>query len=168
MIDPVLGGVILLFGAGVLLAAAQLHAGTATDPLGPRGFPTLIGIGLLGSGLTLLATSILSLRSRAHEDHEADEDSAEDENDGRALRTRLVMSCAVIIAYVLVLPIAGFLLSTPAFVAAMIVLQGGASRLAFVTAVIAFPIVVYLLFAVLLGISLPTGLFDPMVLLGVR
>lgn len=162
--DLVLGGVLLLIGVGLLVASAQLQAGNATDPLGPRGFPSLLGVGFIGAGIALLTKSALVARYPGA--HVEEVEDSEDEDQGPAARSRLLLACGTIVLYLLVLPVGGFLLSTPAFVAAMIVLQGGASRRSFIAMVVGFPIAVYLLFAVLLGVTLPTGVFDPMLLAG--
>lgn len=166
--DLVLGGVLLLVGVGLLLASAQLQAGSATDPLGPRGFPSLLGVGFVGSGIALLAKAALVARHPAAYVADADAEHGDEEDHGPAMRSRLLLASLTIVAYVLVLPVGGFLLSTPAFITATIALQGGAARRSFIAMVVGFPIAVYLLFAVLLGVPLPTGVFDPLLLAGGR
>ena len=173
LIDPVLAGVLLLFGVAVLYAAAQLGAGTESDPLGPRGFPTLLGAGFVGCGLALLAMSLFRRIGRRDEPaHAEDVEDAGDtypaggEDQKPVHRARLLFVSAAIVVYVVVLPILGFLLSSAIFVAMSIILQGGARRLAMLGAVVVFPIIVYVLFAVILGIRLPSGVFDPMLVVG--
>ncbi len=171
LVDPMVSGVLLLFGACVLYAAAQLQGGTETDPLGPRAFPTLIGIGFVGCGLALL---IKSLAFRGHgEDGQGEFDEVEhadgygDELEQEpARRHRMLLACSVISLYTLALPILGFLLATIVFMAAMILLQGGARRRSFVTVVVLFPASAYVLFTVLLSVRLPAGFFDPISLMG--
>jgi putative tricarboxylic transport membrane protein len=166
-LDIVLAGVLVLLGAGVLYAAAGFAAGTEADPLGPRGFPTVLGVGFIGCGIALLAKSLLSSSRQHDESAETDPVAGPDDHDdsaerGSVQRKRLVLTCAAIAVYVVALSLAGFLLTTPVFVAALIMVQGGVRRVAFATTVVAFPIAVYLLFTVLLDVELPVGVFDPL------
>ena len=161
--DLVLGGLLLAFGLVVVLAAAQLKAGSTTDPLGPRGFPLLLGLGFLGAGAGLLVKTVLTAR-RPADSVDALLDLEDEEDDGPANRPRLVLGASAVVAYVLLLPYAGFLLTTAVFLAAMIRLQGGARPRAFVAMVVGFPTAVWLLFAVVLNVPLPSGVFDPLLL----
>ncbi|MDQ3385158.1 MAG: tripartite tricarboxylate transporter TctB family protein [Actinomycetota bacterium] len=164
--DLTLGALLLVFGIGVILAAAQLKAGSTTDPLGPRGFPGLLGLGFLGAGVGLLVKTTLAGR-RPADDVVSVMDLAgadEEEDDGPANRFRLVVAALAVIAYVLLLPYGGFLLTTSAFLAALIRLQGGVGLRPFIAMVLGFPTAVFLLFAVILGVPLPSGVFDPLLL----
>ncbi|MBA3309776.1 MAG: tripartite tricarboxylate transporter TctB family protein, partial [Nocardioidaceae bacterium] len=152
------------FGIGVILAAAQLKAGSTTDPLGPRGFPGLLGLGFLGAGVGLLVKTTLAGRRPADDVVSVMDLDDDEEDEGPANRFRLVVAALAVIAYVLLLPYGGFLLTTGAFLAVMIKLQGGAALRPFVAMVIGFPVAVFLLFAVILGVPLPSGVFDPLLL----
>ena len=165
--DLVLGGLLLLIGVGLYLAAAQLQAGSATDPLGPRGFPSLLSLGFVGSGVGLLVKTGLAARRPGGYVEEVDDD----EEQSPITVSRLLLASLGIIVYVLVaLPVLGFLLGTIIFVAVMIAVQGGAARRSFIAMSLGFPIAVYLLFGVLLDVPLPIGMFfvDPVDLFGAR
>lgn len=164
--DVVVGGVLLLVGVGVLLATAQLRGGGPTDPLGPRGFPGLLGVGFLLVGIAVIVSSVRNARRAGA--GEVARDAGDEDDDGPALKLRLALASAAVVLYVVVLPVAGFLLTTAAFVAGVIWLQGGARTRPFVAMVIGFPAAVYVLFSVLLGVPLPPGVFDPVLLLGGR
>lgn len=161
--ELVIGAILALVGVGVLLAAAELRGGSTTDPLGPRGFPTLLGIGFIGAGLAVALQALRRARRPAPDTQQTEDEDA----DGPALKLRLVLSSAAVVLYVVLLPVVGFFLTTIAFVAGMIRLQGGAAPRAYVAMVLGFPTAVYLLFRVLLRVPLPAGFFDPGVLLGV-
>jgi putative tricarboxylic transport membrane protein len=158
--DMVLGGVLLAIGLGLYLAAAQLQGGSPTDPLGPRGFPSLLSLGFVGSGVALLVKSVLVARNPEAHVEEPDDDEEEEP----LMLSRLLLASLGIIVYVIaLLPVLGFLLATVVFVAAMISVQGGAARRPFIVMSLGFPIAVYVLFGVLLDVSLPIGMFfvDP-------
>jgi hypothetical protein len=158
--DLVLGGLLVLLGAGLYLASAQLQGGSPTDPLGPRGFPSLLSLGFVGSGVALLVRSVVAARLPGDRVPEVDD---EEEQPPIAL-SRLLLASLGILGHVLVaLPVLGFLLGTIVFVAAMIAVQGGAARRSFIAMSLGFPVAVYLLFGVLLDVSLPIGMFfvDP-------
>jgi putative tricarboxylic transport membrane protein len=160
-VDLALAGTLLLIGVLLLIAIAGLPAGTSADPVGPRGFPSLLAVGFLGSATALAAKAMLARRHpRAYLLASADPDSADSE--GPVLRSRLVLASITIVGYVLLLPIVGFLLITPAFIVALIIIQGGVATRSLIVMAVGFPIAVYLLFAVLLGVPLPGGVFDPM------
>ena len=158
--ELLIGAFLVLLGAGVLLAAAELRGGNVTDPLGPRGFPTLLGLGFLCSGLAVAVQALRHSRHPVTSPVVADED-----DDGPALKLRLLLASAAVVLYAVVLPVAGFLLTTIAFTAGMIRVQGGAAPKAYVAMVLGFPLAVYLLFQVVLGVPLPSGFFDPAMLL---
>lgn len=162
--DLVLGAVLLAFGLVVALAAAQLKVGSTTDPLGPRGFPLLLGIGFVGAGIGLLVTTVVPSRAPADGVERLLQEEDDEQDDGPANRPRLVLGAAGVLAYVLVLPYGGFLLTTAVFLAGMIRLQGGAAPRAFLAMVLGFPTAVWLLFAVILNVPLPSGVFDPLLL----
>lgn len=166
--DMVLGGLLLVIGLGLYLASAQLQGGSSTDPLGPRGFPSLLSLGFLGTGIALLVKSALVARNP---DAYAEEEKDDEDEQAPIVRSRLLLAALGILVYVLVLlPILGFLLATIAFVAVMIAVQGGAARRSFIAMSLGFPIAVYLLFGVLLDVSLPIGMFfvDPVDLFSSR
>jgi hypothetical protein len=159
--DLVLGGLVLLLGVGLYVAAAGLQGGSPTDPLGPRGFPSLLSLGFVGSGLGLLVRSVVAARRPGGSVAEVDDD---EEEQAPIAVSRLVFASLAIIGYVLVaLPVLGFLLGTIVFVAALIAVQGGAARRSSIAMSLGFPVAVYLLFGVLLDVPLPIGMFfvDP-------
>lgn len=170
LVDLALAGVLLVIGAALLVGVSGLRGGNPADPLGPRGFPTLLTVGILVTGLVLAIKSAVALR---HPDafgamagtHEAQDNS---EDMGPVSHMRLALGSLGIILYAVLLPVAGFLVTSFLFIVGMIYVQGGAALRSVVVTSLGFPIALYLLLSTFLGISLPNGFFDPSSLLGGR
>lgn len=145
-----IGVVLLLFAAWVLAAAMQLPAGASQDPLGPRGFPLLLGIGLALSGATVLVGALAARSSGAAESEEA----------GPFSPIRFAGAIALSGAYVAALEPAGFLVATPLYMAGLAVLHGGVPPLRVLIASAGLTLALFALLSLLLGVSLPPGVLE--------
>jgi putative tricarboxylic transport membrane protein len=154
--DLAAGVLLAAGGVVVLLAAARLPGGTEADPLGPRGFPSLLGAGLIGSGLAMLVRTLIVVRNPTS--RPAFEPPDDGQAEGSFSPRRFLGAVVVLVLYVVALPVLGFLISTPAFLAGMVTLQGGVPRLQFVGTVVGLPVGILLLFSGLFGVPLPGGL----------
>lgn len=133
-------------GLGVLALAFQLPHATAADPVGPRGFPALLGLVVLVCGVTLGVVP----------------QKAGDAEPRGALAPRpLFGAIGLTAAYLAVLEPAGYLLATPPFLAGLLLVQGRVAPRAFVLAVLGIPVVLYALFAVAMRVPLPPGPLEP-------
>jgi hypothetical protein len=65
-------------------------------------------------------------------------------------------------AYLAVLEPAGYLLATPPYLAALLLVQGRITARAFVLTVLGLPMVLYALFAVAMRVPLPAGPLEPL------
>jgi putative tricarboxylic transport membrane protein len=148
--DRVIGAFLVLGGLGVMAWAWQLPAGTPQDPVGPRGFPALLGLGLAVCGLVLLVA-----RARP----EAPPVAA-GEGGGPAVAARLVGGVALVGLYVWVLEPLGYLVATPLFLAVALGLQGGVPLRALLWTSLGLPAALYLFFAGIMKIPLPLGLLE--------
>jgi putative tricarboxylic transport membrane protein len=154
----VLGGLVLLGGLAVARAALELPAGTASDPLGPRGFPLLLGAGLAACGAVLAAAS---LRSSVPDTAVSTGVTPDDEERAPYSWPRVSGAIAASVAYVLALIPLGALFATMAYALALLLLQGRTSRREAAAVAVAFPLFVYFLFDVVLGVPLPGGPLEP-------
>ncbi|MGK5683210.1 tripartite tricarboxylate transporter TctB family protein [Actinoplanes sp. URMC 104] len=134
-------GILMIVGAVVVLVDAARLRGS-DDALGPAAAPTLLGVllGLLGGGLAFQSRRSLRTRTGEH----------------RRLG-RLAALVVTLIAFALLLPIMGYVVcSAGLFVSAALLL--GAPHPARVVAYgWTLAVVVFLIFDVLIGLSLPTG-----------
>lgn len=133
-----LGALLLALGALAAWSAQSLEVAFAADPLGPRGFPTVV------AGLLAACGALLVLRPAA---------------DGFAWPERPAAPPLLVVAmaaYALLLEPAGFLLATAALGAAVAFLFG-ARPLAAALVGAATAVALWLLFDGLLDLPLPKG-----------
>jgi putative tricarboxylic transport membrane protein len=153
-VDRAVALVLVGLGLGVLALAFQLPPATAADPVGPRGFPALLGLVILACGVALGV-----LRRRA-----PTADAPEDAEARGVLAPRpLLGAIGLTAAYLAVLEPAGYLLATPPYLAALLLVQRGrVTPRAFVLTVLGVPAVLYALFAVAMRVPLPPGPLEPL------
>lgn len=146
-----IGSLVTLGGLGLTAWAWQLPPGHDRDPLGPRGFPLLLGLALVVCGLTLLGQA---RRGRGAAG------AAPSDDDGPLAAGQLVGGIALTALYVWALEPLGYLLATPPFLAALLVLQGGVRLGAFLWTVLALPTALFVVFAGLMRVPLPLGVLE--------
>ncbi|HET6373026.1 MAG TPA: tripartite tricarboxylate transporter TctB family protein [Candidatus Polarisedimenticolia bacterium] len=147
-VQRAVSAVLVCFGIAVLGLALRLPPATVQDPVGPRGFPGLLGLIVLACGVALAVTRPASTEANV-------------EPRG-ALAPRSALGAIGLTAlYLAVLEPAGYLLATPPYLAALLLAQGRVTRRAFVLTALGVPAVLYLLFAVLMRVPLPPGPLEP-------
>ena len=155
-VDFAIAIVVTIFGILVILATQQIRAASVPDPLGPRGIPTGIGVGLvlLGAGL-----SIRRLRGLAEGGLVPPEGTEDDEGPevrpGSAKRAMSIWGASVV--YVLTLPALGYLIGTPLFMVVVLTLMSVPSPVARVGVPVGFTIGTFVVFNYLLNVHLPLG-----------
>jgi putative tricarboxylic transport membrane protein len=153
-VDRVVALVLIGLGLGVLVLAFGLPAATTADPVGPRGFPALLGIVVLACGVALaVAPHVGSGGGAPRENTEAR---------GALAPRPLFGAIALTAAYLAMLEPAGYLLATPPYLAALLLVQGRVAPRAFVLTVLGVPAVLYVLFAVAMRVPLPSGPLEPL------
>lgn len=153
------GIVLIVFGAAVVAVALTIPPGVQTDPLGPRVFPAALGAGIAVCGL-LLGAGALVRPGDAGPAAAFGEPPAEEP--GAPLSPwRLGGAIVATGAYLLVFDPLGYLLSTPAYVAAILAVHGGASRTAWLAAPPLVTAALYAAFRFGLGIPVPPGVLEP-------
>ena len=154
------GLAIVLFGAWFLWQATSLRSGPGYAAIGPRTFPILVGLGLLGSGLGVLAGA-LRLRDEREPAHtEAEGPGAEtvegDTGAGTDWPTLLGIAGLLALYLALYRPL-GFILASSALLPAGARILGSRAQLRDVIAGLVVSVVTYLVFTRLLGLELPAG-----------
>lgn len=141
MSDRAFGGVGLALAAFYIWAATQIELSFISDPLGPRAFPVLIGLIIALSSVVFLLVP-----------------DPEPAWPGARRALEIALSVAVMVAYSVALPEVGFLIAT-VFAAGFLSWRLGAHPLAAAIAGVAISGGIYLIFKVILGLSLAEGPF---------
>lgn len=134
----------------ILIIPYQISEASGGTVLGPRFFPYLLGIGII-------LFSVISMFSTGKEPSaipkEDQEMTGETEGKKDYLRTGLLF--VSILFWILVVPIAGFIITTTLVTMAAMILIGCRKKLTLGWVPLAFSLVVYYVFAILLHIALP-------------
>ncbi|MGV8984827.1 MAG: tripartite tricarboxylate transporter TctB family protein [Cypionkella sp.] len=139
MSDRIFGGIGLVLAAFYVWAATTIELSFISDPVGPKTFPYIIG------GLFALASLAIILRPDASPEWPSLTRLAE-----------IAAGVAVMVAYVYVLPEAGFVITT-AVASAYLSWRLGAAPVGAVVAGLATSGGIYVVFHLILGLTLATG-----------
>ena len=152
----------LVFGSATLVLAALYYALTITiprsdlaDPIGPQGLPKTYAVVLAALSIVLIARSIRRRRN------------PEPANplipDPRSSIPRVIGMLLIGVAYIVVLPWLGYLLSVAALIAATTYFQGGSITRRSILVAISGALCFWVLFIWLLRIQYPAGLWPSVI-----
>ncbi len=140
--DRIWGIVILILGGAYLIEGIRIPPAAFGDPLGPRIFPTILGISMAACGASLLikpeprgAQPILVRRSFV----------------------RVLILCALLLLYAISLPWLGYLLATLLLVWMAALIMGERSFIKGLVVSAVFSAGIFFLFTRVLTIPLPLG-----------
>jgi putative tricarboxylic transport membrane protein len=159
--DLAVAATLVLLGVGVIALALRVPEGVQTDPLGPRTFPLALGGAIALCGALLGIATVLGDRwtaSAAVFVEAADDDASEGEVGSPG---RLAAAVAATAAYLFLFERLGYLLATPAYVVAILLLQADVRARSFVTAPVLVTIALYAAFRFGLLIPIPDGILEP-------
>ena len=148
------------FAVFYLWQALTIPLPARTLVVSPRGFPTLIGTLMV---LVTVAIAVLEIRklrraARAQQAWWKVPDEADEDTDRITSWRDAWVSLGALVVYVVVMPEAGFLVSTPLFLGGLATYFAPRSWLRNVIVAVLFSVMVHLVFNELLGVRLPTGL----------
>jgi putative tricarboxylic transport membrane protein len=147
-VDVGIGAIVVALALFVLAQSLQLDFYVEGIP-GPGFFPTLLAIALGLTGMILAVVSFVRAKTSS-------------EPFDAPTRNQVMRSLGVwlaVLASVLLVPIAGFVLAMLALAAVLILGLEGQRTIKGVAGVIVIPVGAYLLFSGLLGVQLPAGVF---------
>ena len=156
----------LVFGSATLALAVVYYALTVTipqsdlaDPIGPQGLPKTYAAVLAVLAIILIARSI----KRPANPEPANPEPANPRTNEPANLGRVIGMLLIGVAYILVLPWLGYLLSVAALIAATTYFQGGSINLRSILVAISGALCFWVLFIWLLRIQYPAGLWPSVI-----
>jgi len=151
--DLVFGGATLVIGVAYYFLATAVPVSQLADAIGPQGLPKVYALMLVALSLILIVTGLRDVRFAIRSPRAS----------GNRSRSFLRAAGMVVIgvAYIVVVPWLGFLLTISILILATTYYQGGTiGRYASVVALCG-GVFFWLLFVVLMGIAQPPGFFPP-------
>ena len=152
--DLVLGSAAFALAVGYYLMAAAIPASLLADAVGPQGLPKTYAVLLAGLSLILI---IRSVRLKPDPTISRSVPKVRLKPDRGSTLWRVAGLLAIGVAYVVVVPWLGYMLSLAALIMATTYYQGGALNRQVVVVAMSGAIVFWLLFVMLLGIPQPAG-----------
>ena len=146
--------VCFIFGAWVFYSGTQMPV-TKIDPVGPGAFPQLIG------ALAMIISVVHFIISKTNKDNPTEKET-KDETEEKPKENYKEMGYLIVLiaAYIVLMPIVGFFIATIAFLMAFSMYFDKRSvkekLLGNIIFSVAFTVFLYLIFAVALGVMLPT------------
>jgi putative tricarboxylic transport membrane protein len=158
----------LLFGIATLVVAAvyyrlavSIPQSDLADPVGPQGLPRVYALLLAALSLILIARSLRSVRSNPA--RPTNPESRTPNPASRRAVARVIGMLLIGIAYIVILPWLGYLLSVAALISATIYFQGGSINGRSILVALSGAAVFWLLFIWLLRIQYPAGLWPSVI-----
>jgi putative tricarboxylic transport membrane protein len=155
----------LLFGIATLVVAIVYYGLAATipqsdlaDPVGPQGLPRVYAVLLAALSLILIARSLPRSTPRP----ESSNPESRIPNPGSGI-PRVIGMLLIGVAYIIVLPWLGYLLSVAALITATIYFQGGVINGRSILVALSGAVCLWLLFIWLLRIQYPAGLWPSVI-----
>lgn len=155
--ELILAAVLVASGGVVVALSWEITPGVQTDPLGPRFFPIALGAGIVLCGLLLAATELLFRGEPSLAGLLSDGSPEGEEEAGPFSPARFVGAIAATALYIAGFGTLGFLLTTPPYVAAILLIHGGTRKRALLITPFLVTIVLYVTFRFGLLIPVPDG-----------
>lgn len=143
---------LLLFSGWMVYQSTQIREGGGFTVIGPRYFPLLVTLGLLGLSVVLL------LRTTLRPDHDLLAQATAEDRTTHWVSVSLTM--LTLLAYALALPSLGYLVVTTLFFPVEARILGSRSPLRDLLIGLGVAVVVYFGFTRFLGVRLPAGLLS--------
>ena len=155
--ELILAAFLVSFGGVVVALSWEITPGVLTDALGPRFFPMALGAGIVLCGLLLAAAEFLFRGEPSVAGPLSDADPEGEEEAGPFSLARFVGAIAATVLYIAAFEPLGYLLTTPPYVMAILLIHGGARKRALLIAPFLTTILLYVTFRFGLLIPVPDG-----------
>ena len=155
--ELILAAFLVAFGGVVVALSWEITPGVLTDALGPRFFPMALGAGIVLCGLLLAAAELLFRGEPSVAGPLSDADPEGEEEAGPFSLARFVGAITATVLYIAAFEPLGYLLTTPPYVMAILLIHGGARKRALLIAPFLTTILLYVTFRFGLLIPVPDG-----------
>jgi len=150
------GLISLVLGVVYLFMTLRLPDVSIGDPLGPKLFPIIVGIGAMLCGVLLIAVETRAAKGGRQR---AEEETAAERSARRALYVKIGLTILAGVVYGFMLDTVGYLISTFVFMAFLMCLVNTIRRVVEnIVISLGFSVVTYVLFATIFQVSLPRGI----------
>jgi putative tricarboxylic transport membrane protein len=157
MTDKVILGLTILLTAVYFYATSQIPTLEIGDPLGPKAFPRLLGIGMVITAAMLIGEMWRARKTATSPDTAADTaPGAAPEGKGHYLVIMAVVAATFV--YFLVFEKLGYIISTTIFLIGLTAYFNRGKWKANVLTAVLYSVGSYIMFVKLLGTTLPAGL----------
>jgi putative tricarboxylic transport membrane protein len=147
------------FGGAVIALSGEIQSGVQTDPLGPGVFPSALGAGIALCGLLLGVGAFFRWQPK-QSGSLLDGGVAEEVERGPFSPTRLLGAVVATAIYVSAFEPVGYLIVTPMYVVAILLIHGGVPWRILIVAPVVITTVLYLTFRFALRIPVPGGILE--------
>ncbi len=157
-------GSVVIAAVGVLvllLAFSYPTPAVVFDAIGPMGFPKVIGLFLLVGGAVLSGNTVRKMRQSGRW---AAEEGTEDEPEHPSSARRALLVMAGSFGFLALLPVVGFEIVMPVGIALALWALGYRTWARRAIVGVAFTVFAFVVFGVVLGVPLPHGLLDGLLL----
>ncbi len=159
--DLVLGVLTLGIAIAYHVAAAAIPTSQLADAVGPQGLPKVYAVVLAGLSLVLITRALLARRNDNSSAPAGAEETAREAVPSLPQATRRAAGMLLIgVMYIALVPYAGYIVTLAALIVTTTYYQGGRidGRIAVVG--VSGALLLWVLFAVILGIPQPTGVWS--------
>jgi len=157
--DGLSGLVLLVLAATYYWATGLIPDSTLEDEVGATGLPRALTFTLAGFGVILLVRGVLAARRAAPKAANA----ADDDEEQDATLPRAIGFLLFGLAYVLILPYAGYLISVGLLIAAVALYEGAPRRWTVPVAAVGGAVLYWAIFVKLPGVNQPAGLLEGLI-----
>ncbi|PRW64562.1 tripartite tricarboxylate transporter TctB family protein [Actinopolyspora mortivallis] len=148
------GAAVSVLGGFLLVRTAAMDVPSSVSFLGPRFFPAVVGTLLLLLGVALAVRALLT---RGSSSHDGSAESEATENTGGSGRKPLLLTAASLLAHLLLLRPAGWIIAGAVLFWGVSCALGSAHRLRDLGISVVVAASVQLAFSAVLGLPLPSG-----------
>lgn len=155
--DVAVAATFLAFGVWLFWAAGQIPRGSVPDPIGSGGLARALALIIVGFSAWVVVRRVVRWR---REERLVHAEGSTDQPGVPASSARGFTVLGLVLAYVLAIPVLGYLPTTPVFLLGVLWVMKVRSARRLVLVPVVYTVVTYALFVGLFGVLLPLGVLE--------